>query len=837
MNGYEKMKRLRRMKITKAISAVTALSMTVTGLVVAASANSADPDYLSKALGGLTDFGIVARDMTVTSDFESNFAVSTVNLGNSFNVNQFVSTKSRTVTFNVTSNETFEAGEQKFHYLGIYRNNDGVGELIDVNLSGETDEAENAEENPRIIAVKFTKAGTQSFSITIPDEYKYDKLTVHKLDLVVNEGDEVGHFEIADNGTTLLPFSSNVSAAREEAVNIIAESLVASDEAFASNKTVYVGPEIYPYLEIKQDGRIFYGHNPELQWIKPEGSDYYEAVPVYDENGNQKFKSTDGAPIANNTNKFYLMENAPEVVNGLIDRMQIASDELALINAQSVTDKVKYVDIDGSVYSDTDDATEILDAYEFIKNNPDWSLLVNIKLHSGENTFVLNDRGNGIGDRDLDSSSRIVFNFIGGDVDSTHVTLGAGLRGTMLIPNARASIVSNVCGAVYAPQLVVKSGELHMAPYRSYGQDYWAEYFDSVQITTTTTAETTTEATTPEETTTEETTTEATTPEVTTPEETTTEATTPEETTTEATTPEETTTEATTPEVTTPEETTTEATTPEETTTEATTPEVTTPEETTTEATTPEVTTPEETTTEATTPEETTTEATTPEETELETTPEETVPEETTPEEETTPVETTRPHFVVPETTTTTTVPETTTEETTTPAETTTVETNIETTTVPPVETTTEEETTTEPPHFETPETTAAVTTVEVFSDEAVTTTAPPHFVVPETTTAPASETTVPPMTTTAPPVTEEIVTTEATVTVPVTVRIEEDVPRGTATPDVPIIMIDERVPLSDRPMNTGVESKVGMFAAIGGAALLVGVGAQVYSVILKKKH
>ena len=50
------------------------------------------------------------------------------------------------------------------------------------------------------------------------------------------------------------------------------------------------------------------------------------------------------------------------------------------------------------------------------------------------------------------------------------------------------------------------------------------------------------------------------------------------------------------------------------------------------------------------------------------------------------------------------------------------------------------------------------------------------------------------------------------------------------------MIFIDEEVPLGDKPMNTGVDSHIGMFAAIGGAALLIGGGAQAYSVILKKK-
>ena len=781
MNGYEKMKRLRRMKITKAVSAVTALSMTVTGLIVAASANSASPDIISRALGGLTDYGIVARDMTTSSDFESNFAVSNLRLNNSFDVSKFISDKSRTVTFNVTSNETFEDGETKTHYLGVFCG----GELVEVEFSGAD---ESSVEKSQIIAVEFTKAGTQTFNITIPDSYKYDTLTIHKLDFVVDEEEKVGTFEICDGGTTLVPFARNEAESfASNAENIIADSLAVENESFGSNKTVYVGPEVYEYITVGDDGRVFYSRNPLYEWGKAEGSDYWEMIPVRDADGNQVYKDANSAPIANNSNTFVLMPEASQKVEELIGSMQNASDTLAQINTETVTDKVLYYEVHGSVHAGSAQAEKIKEYYAYIKQHSDWSLLVNVFLDNGENTYVFN--GGAVGDRDLDAASRIVFNFIGGDVKSTHVTLGDGFRGTALAPNARVSIASTICGAVYSPQLAVSSGEVHMATYRAFSHEYWAEYYDVIEVTTTTTSETTT--TPPETTTSEE------------------ETTTPPETTTS----EE---ETTTP----PEE---ETTTP---------PETTTSEE---ETTTP----PEE---ETTTPPETT-----PPEEETTTPPEE---ETTTPPEETT---TTRPRFEVPETTTTTTPPETTTvppETTTTPPETTTVPpetttTPPETTTVPPETTTTPPETTTVPPETTTtpPETTTVppeettTTTVGVFSDTATTTTTPPpSFEVPKTT--PVSETTVPPVTTTTTPTTTvPEIPTETTVTVPVTVRIDEDVPRGAVTPDVPVIMIDERVPLGDRPMNTGVESKVGLFAAIGGAALMIGVGAQVYSVILKKKH
>ncbi len=182
-------------------------------------------------------------------------------------------------------------------------------------------------------------------------------------------------------------------------------------------------------------------------------------------------------------------------------------------------------------------------------------------------------------------------------------------------------------------------------------------------------------------------------------------------------------------------------------------------------------------------------ETTVPEETIPETTPELTHSEETSSEAAT---EDTTRRFFIP-TTTTTTVPETNPPDNTTPS--------LDTTTLPPEITTQVDPT--DPFVFETSE---AGTIVGIYSEE--------------NTSVPA-------------PVTEPIATT----TVPIVFELEEDVPRGVISPDLlPLIEIDEEVPLSDRPMNTGVDSKVGLFAAIGGVALMIGVGAQVYSVILKKK-
>ena len=72
-----------------------------------------------------------------------------------------------------------------------------------------------------------------------------------------------------------------------------------------------------------------------------------------------------------------------------------------------------------------------------------------------------------------------------------------------------------------------------------------------------------------------------------------------------------------------------------------------------------------------------------------------------------------------------------------------------------------------------------------------------------------------------------EITTTTTTVLI----ELEEEPPRDN------LILIDEDIPLGDTPFNTGVDNHIGLFITIGSLALLVGVGAQVYTVILKKNN
>ena len=858
MNGYEKMIRLRRMKITKIISAFTALSMTITGLAVAASADSASPDFISEALGDLTNYGIVASDMVNLVDFETNFAVKNIKLGSHFQMDNFVLNKHRTVSFEVTSEGYFEPGTSKAYYFGVYSG----GELIDIEFEG------TKTDKPAPIRVEFTEPGTKRFSFNIPSQYRNDLITIHKLEpIFIDNCDEdedsrtdIGgnpkiEFVTVDEGVVFYPQTGF------EKECIISDSLQVGGESFGVNKTINVGSDIYG--RISSNGNEIFYEVPRMNWNKPEGSDYWVVTPDLDSEGNQIYDK--GVKIANRTINFVEMPNAEAEVDRLLSIMESASSQLRGIMSNS--DNVTVYSVNGSINCGSQEAGNILAEYDRVKNNPNAYLLVNVALNEGENVFVFNSGS--IGTWDADESSRIIFNFYGGDVKDTHITLGDGFRGTALAPNARVSVIATMCGAIYAPQVTISSGEAHMAPYRSLNHTYEAHFYEEQQ-TTTSMEETTSELTsseevypetTPESTPSEETTSETTqgstppeettpgtTPETTVPEETTSETTQgsipPEETTpgttpettvheettsetTQGSTPPEETTPGTTQETTVPEETTSETTqgsTPPEETTPGTTPETTVPEETTyettqgstppeetTSGTTPETTAPEETTYEttqgSTPPEEITSEttpgSTSPEQTTLETIPETTVPEETIPEttpelthsEETSSeaaTEDTTRRFFIP-TTTTTTVPETNPPDNTTPS--------LDTTTLPPEITTPVDPT--DPFVFETSE---AGTIVGIYSEE--------------NTSVPA-------------PVTEPIATT----TVPIVFELEEDVPRGVISPDLlPLIEIDEEVPLSDRPMNTGVDSKVGLFAAIGGVALMIGVGAQVYSVILKKK-
>lgn len=736
MNGYERMKKLRRMRVTKIISAVTAVSMAVTGMAVAASANPATPDYIANALGDLTRYGIVTENLTTYSHFESNFAAKNVTINNNFSLDNAVANITRTISFSVS---TEVAGE---FYYGIFCD----GNRVAVEIDGQDYD---------IIAVSFDEPGTKEFVAKVPDEYKYSQLVVHELVLSVDDEGTVG-LDIADEGEVLDPDSDSATGLLDlYGTCLISDSLAVQNEVFGTNKTVYVGEDIWNSLTKENDGR--WSYNGTI--IAPSGTSFTESA------------------------------SASSNMDVLMDQIQKASDALAQVNEGG--DKVILINnITDSIYAGSEEAENIKSYYKFLKEHPDYVLLVNIRLTS-DKWYNFNSDSyeyfgitiNGGDTWDADTASRVIFNFIGGDPDKATICLGDGFLGTVIAPNARVINNSTICGAVYSPDYCVNSGELHKATYGSVKNSYKSTH-DAPEETTeesTTPEESTEETTTPPEETTEETTT--TPPEVTT--EATTTTTTPPEVTTEATT---------TPEVTT--EATTTTTTPPEVTTEATTTTTTPPEVTTEATTTPEVTT--EATTTTTTPPEVTTEATTtPEVTTTVTTPPEVTTEATTTPEVTTEATTT----------TTTTPPEVTTEATTT-----TELTTEETTTTAP-EATTEETTV--------PEETTAETTVPEETTEETT--------APEETTA---ETTVPEETTSAATTTTEAITIS-------TVVIDEDTPRATLrldrdTPN--LIIIDEDVPLADRPMSTGVTSNVGTFAIIGGAALLIGAATQVYTVIIKKK-
>ena len=701
MNGYQKMKRLRGMAVTKVISATTAVSMAVTGMVVAASANSATSDAVEKALGSLREYGVVAENMINSSHFESNFATKNLSLGRNYDVNNIINYKDRTIDFKVTTAEKFGEGEAKYYYFGVYCN----GERI-----GVTYQSADGVVEKDVIGVKFSEPGSKRFVINIPAKYHGETVVVHKLGFPEEiEEKSAADLVPVDNGTSFSPVDiSKVSKC------VISDTMQVEGEMFSTDKKLYVGSDIYKDVVKENDGRYSYN----------------------------------GKIIANNTNEFIEYADSQMEVNQLLSNIKTASEELKNVN--TVGENALYYKVSGGVAPGSADAKEINEKINFLKNNPDYSLLVNVYLNENETNYYTFNTDHGVGDWDVNTCSRIVFNFIGGDPETTTVNVGDGFRGTVIAPDARVTIGSTMCGAVYTPSLNIMNGEIHMAPYNFLNYGYNA-YFEAAE----------------EETTTEETTTEPVTEETTTEPET-------EETTTEPET-EETTTEPETEATTTEPET-------EETTTE--TPVTTTePPVTTTE---PPVTTTE--------PPVTTTE-----------------PPVTTTEP---PVTTTEPPVTTTEPPVTTTEPPVTTTEppvTTTEPPVTTTEPPV-TTTEPPVTTTeAEEETTTTPTVVDEEEETT--TTPTVVDDEEVTTTTPAVVDDEEVTTT-----------------TPTVVDDEEETTTITTIIIEEEVPRDD------LIFIDEEVPLGDKPMNTGVDSHIGMFAAIGGAALLIGGGAQAYSVILKKK-
>ncbi|MCM1487752.1 MAG: choice-of-anchor A family protein [Firmicutes bacterium] len=703
MNGYQRMKRLRGMTATKIVSATTAVSMAVTSLIVAASANSATSDAIESALGALRGYGVVAENISNSSHFETNFATKNLNLMRNYDVNNIINYKDRTIDFKVTTDEKFEQDENKYYCFGVYCN----GERIDVTYQS----AEGIIQKD-VIAVKFDKAGTKRFVINVPAKYHGETVVVHKLDFPEEiEIKTAADLVPVDEGMPFGPVDeSQVSKC------VISDTLQVAGEMFSTNKKLYVGSDIYKDVVKENDGR--YSYNGQI--------------------------------VANNTNEFIEYSGSEMEVNELLSNIKTASEELKNINA--VGENAFYYRVDGGIAPGSEDAREIVEKIKFLKNNPEYSLLVNVYLKEDETNYFTLNTEHQVGDWDINTSSRIVFNFIGGSPETTTVALGDGFRGTVVAPDAKVRIDSTMCGAVYAPELNIQNGEVHMAPYNFLNYGYSA-YFEAVEEETTTEPETEETTTEPE---TEETTTEPETEETTTEPET-------EETTTEPET-EETTTEPETEETTTePPVTTTE---PVVTTTE---PPVTTTEPvvTTTE---PPVTTTEPVVTTTEPPVTTTTE-----------------PVVTTTEP---PVTTTEPVVTTTEPPVTTTEP-------------------VVTTTEPVVTTTEAEETTTTPTVVDDEEVTT--TTPTVVDDEEVTTTTPTVVDEEEVTTTPAVED-------------EEEVTTVTTIV------IEEEVPRND------LIFIDEEVPLGDKPMNTGVDSHIGMFAAIGGGALLVGAGAQAYSVILKKK-
>lgn len=853
MNGYKKMKMLQRMKLVKIISTVTAMAMAVTSLVVAASANEADRDVIEKALGNLTDYGIVADTFSAKLDFEANFAVNNLELYTSFGSGNYVNRASRTIRFSIS---TEIADSNQTYYYGIFTKD---GTLIDVKYVSSDKDSGSDDAQVKVLEVNFDGKGTKDFVVTIPagSEYVYKDLIVHEL----RKNDSLGQYETVDSGYLLPAGASDKTDLQSQVYNCIVSSTLATDgnARFQYGKTVYIGTELGKRIwQSKSNGKPYRWHYnedlpPEKHYVSTHDEwidgywdaennvyvqGYVETVTDLDENGDPIMITTYPIDIAycdhdegssDPSSQFIVMANsekygveAKTYVDNMLATIKTASETIAKFDTTSANSKVILHNIEGSILQDSELDKKLSADYDWLREHPDYIMVVNVKMSSVGATVAF---GHGINDLyDADTASRVIYNFIGGtSPDKTTVYIGNMFGGTVIAPNATVINNASVIGAVYAPVVKQGNGEFHVSSYR-YGpldDSYSSNHYPSPETTTTTTEETTTTTTTTDGSTTtttepdDTTTTTATDPEdtTTTTEEITTTTIVSEETTT-TTTVEETTT--TTPPPTTT--TTTTTTTSQTTTTPPPTTTITTPQTTTT-TTTPTTTTTTPQTTTATTPPTTTTPQTTTTATPPTTS--------TTPQTTTTPVTTitTPASTTTPQTTTAASTPATTTSTsvttTTTPAETATTTTTTDVTT-----TVSEEQETTEPEVTSSEEVTTSeeVTSEEVTTGEEIEATTTEETAVPPTDTTVPSDTTVPPVT-----------TDEDLIEIP-----EEDIPLITIPfDDIPLdqlIIIDEDIPLGDLPLNTGINNSMMMFIIIGGAALTIGVGAQICTVVLKKK-
>lgn len=729
------------MKILKAVSAVTALSMTVTGLAVAASANSASSDDIANALGKLTRYGIVAETMETYSHFESNFAVKKLTLNNNFDLNNAVSHTNRTIRFTIKTEESFSGGEIKEYYFGVFCGGEIVGDPI---------------------CVSFDREGTKTFVISVPEEYKYKDLVVHQLELVPGDDGSTA-FAVVNNGTE---FYSNAEDESEMLYQfgtcVIADELnVNNPEAFSSDKRIYVGADIWERLKKENDGRWFYGM-PVVQQEKVTDKDgiasYTDTFKV-DAEGKTVYQYG-GAPIANASNIFIKDDNASGKVDDLLENIRTASRTLASYNGGS--GKVIYLEFSGSIDSDTEQSRKILRCYEFLRNNPDYSMLVNVKINPGENSFTFNNAR----PWDAYTASRVVFNFYGNtNPENAHITIGDGFLGTIVAPDARVSNASTFCGAVYTPYMRISNGEPHMATYNTLSHSYSAVFDDGKNDTAVSSDETT-----------------------------------PEEDSTSV------------PDVTTESDDDDVKTSASE-----------------------NVTTDGDKTTSATYGEETE---------ELVTSPSETVGNVTTTDfendfttENSSPATETGASSTPAEAVTSTSPAGSESPDITTANDVTTSNDPVQTTTVTSIDESDDVNTSVPEPVETSVSVSDAITGTDVSIDESedINTSLPSATTVPEgnVTSVPDGEITVPTENVTQPEEKPALTTMpeeapEVTTTI-IIIEIDEEVPRD-------LITIDEDVPLGDLPPSTGVRSHIGVFAVVGGAALAIGVGAQVYSVLLKKK-
>ncbi|MDE7281643.1 MAG: choice-of-anchor A family protein, partial [Ruminiclostridium sp.] len=369
-----------------------------------------------------------------------------VGLYNDFYLDNYVVRSERKINFKVTTDETFAEGETKTYTFGVFCN----GEIIDVIYNGEIGKG--------LIDVEFDQAGDKSFTVTIPDQYRYETVTIYKINFVVDE-DGSTRITTSEAGVDILPHSdSKEELIHSSASCLIGSSLKLGNAMIGENKIINVAPNIYDKVTQENDGRYSFEQ------------DGYNII------------------FANPSNTINNRPEAKEDIDKLLAQIKGASETLSKVEKGS--NRVLFGVLEGTDLSYENENTanievipavgesymkSIVELYNEVKENPELTMLINVKLDENISSFGMRFHSC-VDNWDVDTASRIIFNFIGATEGVTTIYLGDGFRGTVLAPNARVSNESTILGAIYADGVSNPGGEIHRASYRSF-VDYYQAFF------------------------------------------------------------------------------------------------------------------------------------------------------------------------------------------------------------------------------------------------------------------------------------------------------------------------------------------------------------------------